>query len=182
MHASFNNGFWQAGHHGRSRREFLKATGLGLGGVALASVPWIGKGSRTRPKSVFFIYLEGGPSQLDMYDMKPDAPAEIRGEFRPINTNVPGMQVCEHLPLHAKVADKFAIVNGVQTIDTHSSAVITTGYTADRPQRLGLIRWTRSKSKRRRFHWAIGIHMVACWGGNFQSLMSCARNCRCTIN
>ncbi len=63
-----------------------------------------------------------------MYDLKPDAPADIRGEFRPINTNVPGMQVCEHLPLHAKIADKFAIVNGVETIDNHSRLVVTSGY------------------------------------------------------
>ena len=81
-------------------------------------------------KSVIFVYLAGGPSHLDMYDMKPDVPAEIRGEFRPINTNVPGVQVCEHLPLHAKIADKFAIVNGVETIDTHNPAVLLTGSTA----------------------------------------------------
>ncbi len=92
---------------------------------------------RAGQKSVIFVYLAGGPSHLDMYDMKPDAPAEIRGEFRPINTIVPGMQVCEYLPLHAKIADKFAIVNGVQTIDTHNPSVLFTGY-AESEHRSGL--------------------------------------------
>ena len=82
----------------------------------------------SRNKSVLFVFLGGGPSHLDMYDLKPEAPADIRGEFRPINTNVPGVQVCEHLPRHAKIADKFAIVNGVETIDTHSVSVVKSGY------------------------------------------------------
>ena len=54
------------------------------------------------------IWLRGGPSHIDSYDMKPDAPAEIRGEFKPIATNVPGIQICEHLPLHAQIMDKLA--------------------------------------------------------------------------
>ena len=54
------------------------------------------------------VYLSGGPSHIDMYDMKPDAPAEIRGEFKPIKTNVPGIEICELMPLQAKIADKFA--------------------------------------------------------------------------
>ncbi len=130
MHANFNGGFFTESPRGATRREFLQTAGLGLGSVALAGVPWVGKLRKSSQKSVIFIYLKGGPSQLDMYDMKPEAPAEIRGEFRPINTNVPGMQVCEHLPLHAKIADKLAIVNGVQSIDTHSSAALT-GHSAD---------------------------------------------------
>ncbi len=109
------------------------------------------------------------------------APAEIRGEFRPINTNVPGMRVCEHLPLHAKIADKFAIVNGVETIDTHGSTVITTGYTAD-CRKPGIDQWIASRSARRRFPWAIGIRTGACWGGNIRSSTSCAKNCRLTID
>jgi len=129
-----------------SRREFLKSSAMTLGGLALPELllrparAAIQKASDSVSlplaeaahgnKSVLFVRLAGGPSQLDMYDMKPDAPAEIRGEFRPINTNVAGVRVCEHLPLHAKIADKFAIVNGVETIDTHSTAVVTTGYLA----------------------------------------------------
>ena len=54
----------------------------------------------TRPKSVIMIWMRGGPSHIDSFDMKPDAPAEIRGEFQPIATNVPGIQICEYMPLH----------------------------------------------------------------------------------
>ena len=55
------------------------------------------------------IYLPGGPSHMDMYDLKPDAPTEFRGEFKPIETNVPGVQICEHFPLQAKMWDKLAV-------------------------------------------------------------------------
>jgi hypothetical protein len=63
--------------------------------------------------AIIFIWLPGGPPHMEMYDLKPDAPADYRGEFRPISTNVPGLEVCEHLPLHAKIADKFTIVRSV---------------------------------------------------------------------
>jgi Protein of unknown function (DUF1501) len=117
---------------GSNRREFLKSTAAVIGTAAAPSL-WLSSASGAtsfsrQNKSVLFVFLGGGPSHLDMYDMKPDAPANIRGEFRPINTNVPGMQVCEHLPLHAKIADKFAIVNGVETIDNHSKSVVASGY------------------------------------------------------
>jgi hypothetical protein len=124
-----------------SRREFLKHSATAVGGLALPGLLTPGAiASLVSPranKSVIFVYLAGGPSHLDMYDMKPDAPAEIRGEFRPIQTNVPGVCVCEHLPLHARIADRFAIVNGVETIDSHGPATITTGSPADQP-RIGL--------------------------------------------
>src|SRR5205085_8607751 len=61
-------------------------------------------------KSVILIWQAGGPSHIDMYDLKPNAPAEVRGEFKPINTNVPGIQIGEHLPLQAKIMDKLAIL------------------------------------------------------------------------
>ncbi len=130
---------------GSNRREFLRNGVLTLGGLALPAVfSRAAMGAATglsvaaaKNKSVIFIYLMGGPSQLDMYDMKPNAPVDIRGEFRPINTNVPGVRVCEHLPLHAKIADKFAIVHGVETLDTHSSAVVMTGYSSS-AKRFGL--------------------------------------------
>ena len=122
------------------RRNFLRKSSLAVVGVALpamlsgkafaAPIAARAMTNRANEKSVIFLYLAGGPSHLDMYDMKPDAPPEIRGAFRPINTVVPGMRVCEHLPLHAKIADKIAIVNGVETIDTHSPAVIA-GSTGD---------------------------------------------------
>jgi hypothetical protein len=143
---------------GASRRQFLKNGATTLGALALPQFLHRPLKAAIQPlasptsalltaavrqnKSVLFVYLAGGPSQLDMYDMKPGAPAEIRGEFRPINTNVSGMHVCEHLPLHAKIADKFAIVNGVEMIDTHGPTVITTGYPADcrRPSIVDILR------------------------------------------
>ena len=83
-----------------------------------------------RPKSVIMIWLRGGPSHIDSYDMKPDAPTEIRGEFRPIATNVPGIQICEYLPRHAEIMDKLAIVRGIRSNDLgdHTPHYILTGF------------------------------------------------------
>ena len=90
-----------------SRRGFLKIGGLALGGLTLPDVlrAEAASGSRSH-KSVIMIFLPGGPPHQDMYDLKPDAPAEIRGEFKPIATNVPGIQICEHLPRLAGMMDK----------------------------------------------------------------------------
>src|SRR5882757_5698369 len=100
---------------GISRRDFLEVGGLSLAGLSLADVLKLqaqgGTRAATSGKSVIVVFLAGGPSHIDMYDMKPDAPVEIRGEFRPIHTNVPGMSVCELMPLQARIADKFAVVN-----------------------------------------------------------------------
>jgi hypothetical protein len=126
---------------GSNRREFLKRGATAVGGLALPSLlthrALASVASPRASKSVIFVYLAGGPSHLDMYDMKPDAPAEIRGEFRPIQTNVPGIRVCEHLPLHAKIAGKIAVVNGVETVDLHGPAVVTIGSSASQ-HRTGL--------------------------------------------
>jgi hypothetical protein len=101
---------------GASRRDVLKvgalgAVGLTLGGylrrLAAAEKP------AKSDKSAIVVWLGGGPPHLDTFDMKPDAPAEIRGEFNPIATNVPELQVCEHLPKLAACADKYAILRGV---------------------------------------------------------------------
>jgi len=115
---------------GLSRRDFLTVGALGLGGLTMADVLRARAASpeKTAPKSVIMVYLPGGPSHIDMYDMKPDAPAEFRGEFKPIKTNVTGMKVCELLPLHAQIADKYAIVNGLQCIDTHSAELLMRGH------------------------------------------------------
>lgn len=67
-----------------------------------------------RDTAVIQIFCGGGPSHIDMYDLKPHAPAEIRGEFREISTSVPGIRICEHLPLQAEVMDKFAVIRSVQ--------------------------------------------------------------------
>jgi hypothetical protein len=85
---------------------------------------------------VINIYLAGGPSHIDMYDLKPDAPQEIRGEFKPIQTNVPGMDICELMPLQAKIADKLAIVRGLKFLgDDHSSYQPMTGSLPFAPER-----------------------------------------------
>src|SRR5687768_5768544 len=91
---------------GVSRRDVLRVGGLALAGLALPDLVRLRAAApAARGKSVILVWLRGGPSHIDSFDMKPDAPAEVRGEFKPIPTNVPGLQVCEHLPLHAKVAD-----------------------------------------------------------------------------
>src|SRR6478735_9632199 len=95
-----------------NRRSMLKVGALALGGLTLPGLlrARAANGSATNRKSVILVWLAGGPSHIDMYDLKPNAPAEIRGEFKPINTNVSGIQIGEHLPLGAKVMDKAAIV------------------------------------------------------------------------
>src|SRR5262245_34852482 len=102
---------------GVSRRAFLTAGALAVGGLTLSDLLRAQAAQttpRTRGKAVIMVYLNGGPSHMDMYDLKPDAPVEYRGEFKPIQTNVAGMQISEHLPLQAKIADKFAIIRNMK--------------------------------------------------------------------
>ena len=101
------------------RREWLRVGGIGLLGLSSsdllrlrAQAEALGS-SAPRAKSCVFIFLFGGPSHLDLWDMKPDAPAEIRGEFRPIDTAVPGIRVCEHLPMLARSMDKFCLLRSM---------------------------------------------------------------------
>jgi uncharacterized protein (DUF1501 family) len=100
---------------GLSRRDFLNAGALGIGGLTLAELLRCRAHAKTTgsSKAVIFVYLHGGPSHIDTYDMKPDAPAEYRGEFKPIQTNVPGFEICELMPLQAKIADKLALVRNM---------------------------------------------------------------------
>lgn len=95
-----------------TRRSFLKVGGLALGGLTLHDILRARAAAPTgSPKrSVILVWLAGGPSHIDMYDLKPDAPAEVRGEFRPVPTRVPGVQIGEHLPRQAAVMDKLAIL------------------------------------------------------------------------
>src|SRR5262249_38147900 len=79
-------------------------------------------------KAAIMIYLPGGPSHMDMYDLKPDAPAEYRGEFKPIQTNVPGVQICELMPQQARMWDKLARIRSIVTVDEHSDSLVMTGY------------------------------------------------------
>ena len=113
-----------------SRRNLLRVGTLSLGGLSMTALARLRaeSTSRRRKKSVIMIYLSGGPSHLDMYDMKPDLPAEYRGEFKPIATNVPGLQICELMPQQAKIADKFAVIRGVEFVHLHSGHEFYSGY------------------------------------------------------
>jgi hypothetical protein len=118
---------------GISRRNFLKVGALCAGGLTLADLLRLeaaGKASRTKTKSVIMVWLEGGPSQIDIYDLKPEAPAEIRGPYQPITTNVPGMEICELLPRQASVADQFAIIRNLvfQNTDHRPPEELLTGF------------------------------------------------------
>ena len=99
-----------------TRRSMIKIGSLGIGGLTLPNLlrhearATEETGSKPRRKAVILLWLAGGPSHIDMYDLKPDAPAEFRGEFNPIATNVPGIDISEHLPLQAKIMDKLALV------------------------------------------------------------------------
>ncbi len=100
-----------------NRRTFLKVGGVGCAGF-FSSRSVTASPPRDAPaSSVILIWLSGGASHLDMWDLKPDAPAEVRGEFRPIATSAPGVQICEHLPLTAKVAHHLAIVRSLGHFD-----------------------------------------------------------------
>jgi hypothetical protein len=118
-------------HHRLSRRSFLRI-GAGLGGLSLPYLLELrarGAMRAGQSKSVIMICLGGGPSQIDMYDMKPQAPSDYRGEFRPIKTNVPGFELCELMPRQAKMADKFSVVRNVQWIEPdHQRAEVFTGF------------------------------------------------------
>jgi hypothetical protein len=101
---------------GKSRRDFLTAGGTLFGGCL--ALPHLlaaeaKSGIRSSHKAVINVYLPGGPPHLDMWDLKPDAPAEVRGEFNPIQTNVNGIQICELFPKIAKMADKFVFIRSL---------------------------------------------------------------------
>lgn len=107
---------------GIKRRDFLKvgALGAGLSLTGYLRLASAGEVAGAKAKSAIFINLQGGPSHMDTFDLKPDAPAEFRGQFNPINTNVDGIQISEHLPKLAQCADKFAILRGVtHTLGAH---------------------------------------------------------------
>ncbi len=115
---------------GVSRRNFIKIGALGMGGLALPQIlqAELASGIRRSQKAVIMIYLPGGPPHQDTFDLKLDAPSEIRGEFRPIPTNLPGLQICEHLPLTAKICDKLAVIRSISdAIDDHSDFMCMTG-------------------------------------------------------
>ncbi|MBI3863481.1 MAG: DUF1501 domain-containing protein [Planctomycetia bacterium] len=118
---------------GVSRRNFLQAGAMGLAGLTLADMLRADDSraldANYRKKSIINVYLGGGPSHMDTFDMKPEAPKEFRGEFKAIDTNVPGIQICEHLPRLASIADKLAIVRSLTGLfEEHSPHQTETGW------------------------------------------------------
>ena len=100
---------------GVPRRSFLQAGAFGLGGITLPDILRLrAESGQSSPRAVIMVCLAGGPSHIDSYDPKPNAPSDYRGEFRSIPTNVPGFDLCEHMPLQAKIADKLALVRSLQ--------------------------------------------------------------------
>src|ERR1051325_3155094 len=124
---------------GIARRNFLKIGAMGLGGLALPDLLRAeAKAGKSPSKALINVHLSGGPSHQDMWDLKPEAPSEVRGEFRPIPTNVPGMEICELFPRLAKMADKFALIRGmVGSVDEHSYSTSMTGYSQNSLKSVG---------------------------------------------
>jgi hypothetical protein len=118
---------------GLSRRNFLKIGAFGasltLADILRLRADAAASTKTARPKSAIMIYLSGGPSHMDMYDLKPEAPAEFRGEFKPIATNVPGVRICELFPLQARMWDKLACIRSIVAADEHSDSLVMTGKT-----------------------------------------------------
>jgi len=134
---------------GWSRRSFIKLGGLAMGGLSLPDLlqaeaqaqeasPEGTRPCGSRHKSVIMIYLAGGLAHQDTFDPKPEAPAGIRGEFKPIATRLPGVHIGEHLPRIAGLTDKVAVVRSVVGLrDEHSSFQNVTGYPMGQSQREG---------------------------------------------
>jgi hypothetical protein len=101
---------------GLTRRDFLRAGALSAGavGLSLADLAQLHAApNRSKDFNCILLFLVGGPSHLDTWDLKPAAPSEVRGPFRPLRTNVPGVEICEHFPLMAKMADRYTVVRSV---------------------------------------------------------------------
>ena len=116
---------------GISRRSFLNVGSLALGGLSLPQLLQADElsGNKTRHKSVIMIFLPGGPSHLDIWDLKPDAPIEIRGEYQPIQSSIPGFPICEHLPKFAQNLDRFTIIRSlVGAKNEHASELCLSGF------------------------------------------------------
>lgn len=119
---------------GIARREVLRIGGLALGGLSLPQLLQAeSHAPGKRQKSVIMVFLSGGPPHQDMVDLKMDAPVEIRGEFKPISTQVPGIQICEHLPKLASSINHWGIIRSlVGSVGHHASFQCMTGWPPDR--------------------------------------------------
>ena len=115
---------------GVTRRQFLRVGGIGMAGLSLADLLRTDAqaGPAVRPKSLIYIVLSGGISHIDSWDLKPTAPREIRGEFQPIPTRVPGVEICEHFPRQAAMMDRLALVRGIRSVENdHFLSEVYTG-------------------------------------------------------
>ena len=104
---------------------------MALGGISLTQLlqAEAQAGISRSHKAVIMVFLAGGPPHLDMFDMKPNAPSGIRGEYKPISTNVPGLDICEYMPRLAKMMDRFTLIRSlVGAADDHSAGQCLTGY------------------------------------------------------
>src|SRR5262247_3417876 len=135
---------------GFSRREFLRVGGAGMLGISLADILRLEANAAAEPdaakiksgwgkaKQVIFIFLQGGPSHIDIWDPKPDAPSNVRGEFKPIKTVVPGIWLSETMPLLAQQMDKCVLIRNMSYtpngLFNHTAAMyqMLTGEQADR--------------------------------------------------
>jgi hypothetical protein len=116
---------------GMSRRAWLRIGGLAMGGLALPDIlrAEARSGTRNPAKGIIMVLLPGGPTHLDTFDLKPAAPAEIRGEFRPIATKVPGIDICELLPRLARLTDKLTIIRSLVGFrNDHNTHWCSTGW------------------------------------------------------
>jgi hypothetical protein len=125
---------------GITRRQFLRAGALGIGALTLADLlrAEAAVGIRSSNKAIINIHLDGGPPQMDMFDLKPDAPVEIRGEFKPISTRIPGFQICELMPKVAGIADKFVFIRSlVGSAGAHDAFQCQSGFSEKEFQSFG---------------------------------------------
>ncbi|MBL8794893.1 MAG: DUF1501 domain-containing protein [Planctomycetia bacterium] len=117
---------------GIDRRDFLRVGALGLGGLTLPDLLRLRaeNGTATKRRAVIMVCLAGGPSHIDMCDLKPGAPDNIRGEVKPIQSRVPGFEICEHMLLQASIADQLALVRTVQFVEPmqHELEEVYTGF------------------------------------------------------
>jgi len=121
---------------GISRRSWMQIGALGLGGLALPEIlrGETGRGKAGQAKGIIMVLLPGGPSHLDMYDLKPDAPTEIRGEFQPISTSVPGIEICELLPRLAANAKQLTFLRSLMGFkNDHNTHWCSTGWESHPP-------------------------------------------------
>lgn len=121
--------------NGMTRRDVLRIGSLGVAGLALPDLLRMqaaaaqGSAAPRRANNLIMIHMSGGPSHVDTWDPKPDAPPDIRGEFKAIPTNVDGIRICELFPLQAKMMDKFAIIRSITNArEEHASSHLTCGY------------------------------------------------------